>query len=225
FMLNEYEEFVYHEMIAHIPLFAHPAPKKALVIGGGDGGTVREILKHKSIKQVDFVEIDKMVFDVSKRFFKKLTSWKKDKRVNFFFEDGCRFIKDKENYYDVIIIDSTDPVDIGKVLFTKGFYADVKKALTKNGIMTAQTEDPFYSGDILRKTNKRIQSVFGKNRTHLYLAFVPTYPSGCWSFAFASKTNDIKIKNRAAGIKTKYYNKNVHLASFCLPNFVKELVE
>ena len=230
FMLTEKEEFVYHEMIAHVPLFAHPNPKRVLVIGGGDGGTVREVLKHKCVKSVDFVEIDREVIKVSKKYFKGLTSWmnnKKEKRVNINCTDGCRFVKAKKNYYDVILIDSTDPVDIGFVLFTKDFYRNVRKALRKNGIVVAQTEDPFYGGHLIRSINKRIRSAFGKKNTSLYLASVPTYPSGTWSFTFASrKTTPLTIRNKKTkSVRVKYYNKAVHKAAFALPEFVKELVE
>ena len=227
FMLNEYEEFAYHEMIAHVPLYSHPGPERVIVIGGGDGGTVREVLKHKSVKEVDFVEIDRKVYEVSRRYFRKLTSWHGDSRVNFRFVDGAKFIREKHNYYDVAIIDSTDPVDIGKVLFSAAFYSGVKKALKKNGVVAAQTEDPYYSGDLLRNANKRIKKVFGRAKTAVYTAFIPTYPSGCWTFNLASKTAlPGKIKNKQPVISgLKYYNKKVHRACFCLPEFVEKKVK
>jgi len=190
FMLTEKEEFVYHEMIAHVPLFSHPKPERVLVIGGGDGGTVREVLKHKVVKQVDFVEIDEEVIKASKKYFRGLTSWMRDKnekRVNVISTDGCKFIKKKKNYYDVVLIDSTDPVDIGMVLFTKEFYENVRRALRKNGIVVAQTEEPFFSGHMIKFIQKRIRHAFGRKNTHLYLAAIPTYPSGTWSFTFASR--------------------------------------
>ncbi len=227
FMLNEYEEFSYHEMIAHVPLYSHPKPEKVLVVGGGDGGTVRETLKHKTVREVDFVEIDRQVYEVSRKYFKKLTSWHGDRRVNFRFEDASAFVKKKKNYYDVIIIDSTDPVDIGEVLYTAAFYGDIKKALKKNGIVTAQTEDPYYSGDILKAVNKKMKKSFSPKNTALYTAFVPTYPSGCWTFGIAGRSfKPGKIRNsRPLPGGLKYYSKKVHEASFCLPGFIGNLIK
>ncbi|MCX8093450.1 MAG: polyamine aminopropyltransferase [Candidatus Goldbacteria bacterium] len=226
FMLTEKEEFVYHEMIVHLPLFAHPNPRKILVIGGGDGGTVREVLKHKTVKQVDFVEIDEDVYKVSKKYFKTLTSGlENDERVNFLFGDGIKFVAETKNKYDVILIDSTDPSDISGGLFTDEFYRNSKKILNKNGIIVAQSEGPFYDAPVINRLHKRLKNIFSK--VYLYLAYIPTYPSGCWSFTFVSDdlTPDI-IRNKKSKIKgLKYYNNDIHKGALLLPEFVKEIIK
>ncbi len=226
FMLTEKEEFVYHEMIAHLPLFAHPKPEKILIIGGGDGGTAREVLKHKTVKQVDFVEIDEDVYRVSKKYFKTLTNGlEQDKRLNFLFGDGVRFVVETKNKYDVILIDSTDPSDISGGLFSDKFYKNAKKILNKNGIIVAQSEDPFYDQYIIKNLHRRLKNIF--KQVWLYLAFIPTYPSGCWSFTFVSDnlTPEV-IRNKKSIISgLKYYNKGVHIGSLNLPEFVKEIIK
>jgi len=226
FMLTENEEFVYHEMIVHLPLFAHPEPEKVLIIGGGDGGTAREVLKHKTVKHVDFVEIDEDVYKVSKKYFKTLTKGlERDKRLNFLFGDGIKFVAETDNKYDVILIDSTDPSDISGGLFTDEFYKNAKKTLNKNGIIVAQSEDPFYDQNIIGRLHKRLKNIFKK--VWLYLAFIPTYPSGCWSFTFVSDDLSPEIirnkKSKISGLK--YYNKGIHKGALKLPEFVKEIIK
>ncbi len=225
FMLTDMEEFVYHDMIVHVPLFSHPNPENILVIGGGDGGTIREILRHKTVKRVDFAEIDEEVFKAALKYHKGLVGWVGDKRVNYCFSDGCEFIKDKKNEYDVVIIDSTDPVDIGEGLFTYEFYKNVKESLRKGGCMVAQTESPFYDPEFLLRGHAKIAKTF-KN-AHMYLAHIPTYPSGTWSFTFGSDSiTPFEIRNKKSGnIKCKYYTPAVHIAAFALPQFVQDLLK
>lgn len=226
FMLTEKEEFVYHEMIAHLPLFSHPEPQKVLIIGGGDGGTAREVLKHKCVKKVDFVEIDEDVYKVSKKYFKSLTKdLEKDKRLNFLFGDGIKFVTETGEKYDIILIDSTDPSDISGGLFTDEFYRNAKKTLNKDGIIVAQSENPFYDDIIIKRLHKRLKKIF-KN-VYLYLAFIPTYPSGCWSFTFVSdRLTPEVIRNKKSKIKgLKYYNEDIHKGALLLPEFVKEIIK
>ncbi len=226
YMVSDAEEFVYHEMLTHIPLFSHPNPQNILVIGGGDGGTVREILKHKCVKSVDFVEIDEDVYKVSKIYFKNLTKGlEKDKRVNFLFGDGIKFVKEKNNFYDIILVDSTDPSDISGGLFSTEFFKDVYKALKKDGMMVMQSESPFYDGEIISNVQKRLRKIFDK--TYLYLAFIPIYPSGCWSFSCGSKKYSIdKIRNKKSIIKgLKYYTPDLHKSILNIPQFVMDLIK
>jgi spermidine synthase len=225
FMLTDMEEFVYHDMIVHVPLFSHPNPQDVLVIGGGDGGTVREILRHNTVKRVDFAEIDEEVFKAALKYHKGLVGWVGDKRVNYCFSDGCAFVKDKVKTYDVVIIDSTDPVDIGEGLFTKEFYADVKKSLKPGGCMVAQTEDPFYDAEFLMRGHNKIRDTF--KQAHLYLASIPTYPSGTWSFTYGSDTiSPLEIRNKKTKkLKTRYYTPELHKAAFVLPQFVQDLIK
>jgi spermidine synthase len=226
FMLTEREEFIYHEMMVHLPLFAHPNPEKVMVIGGGDGGTVREVLKHNTVKQVDFVEIDEEVYKVSKKYFKTLTNGlEKDGRVNFLFTDGIKFVDETMEKYDVILIDSTDPSDVSGGLFTDEFYRNAQKTLNKNGIIVAQSEDPFFDAAFINRLHKRLKRIFKIVR--LYLAFIPTYPSGCWSFTFVSDdlTPEIKRNEKSKISGLKYYNKDVHKGSLLLPEFIKGIIK
>lgn len=228
-MFSQSTEFVYHELISHVPLFVHPNPKNVLVIGGGDGGTVRELLKHESVESVDLVEIDGMVVETSKKYFPEIAGELGNPRVNVLIEDGIKFVKTKSNHYDVIIIDSTDPIGPGEGLFTREFYGDCKKAMTDGAIMVAQTESPFYYPDVIRKLYKNYNSIF--SNVNMYIGAIPVYPSGTWSFCFCSDKFD-PIKDfsservEAAGFvkDLKYYNKDLHTGCFAVPNFAKELV-
>jgi len=226
FMVSEKEEFVYHEMLTHIPLFTHPSPENVLIIGGGDGGTAREVLKHKTVKNVDFVEIDEEVYNVSKKYFKNLTKGlEADKRLKFLFGDGIKFVKETENKYDIVLVDSTDPSDISGGLFSFEFFQDVYNILKKDGIMVMQSESPFYDGKIVSIVQDKLKKIF--KYVNLYLAFIPIYPSGCWSFSLASKKYDPRIiRNKKSKIDNlKYYNFEIHKAAFSLPQFAMDLTK
>ncbi len=227
-MLTEKDEFIYHEMIAHVPLFTHPEPKRVLVIGGGDGGAVREILKHESVEKVELVEIDEEVVNTAKIYFPEIASSLEDKRVEIKFQDGIEFVKSKNEIYDVILIDSPDPIGPAVGLFEESFYKDAFSTLNDSGIIVAQAESPFVYPDLIRQIN----SVFKKYLpiVRFYLANVPTYASGVISFVLGSKKFDpIKDFNpdrvKRFDSKLKYYNEQVHIASFALPNFFRELLE
>ncbi len=229
-MVTERDEFFYHEMIVHIPMLTHKNPETVLVIGGGDGGTVRELLKYDSVKHIDMVEIDGMVIEASKKYFPTVSSGLNDERVSVLVEDAIDFIKGKENIYDVVLIDSTDPIGPGEGLFNEGFYNNVKRALKKGGIVVPQTEGPFAQSENMRKTYKLLRKVF-KNVAP-YCGPMPTYPGGYWSWGFCSddveiplNSNEIDevLSNKIA--KTcKIYNRALHSAVFCVPNFVAELL-
>lgn len=224
-MVTDRDEFIYHEMIAHVPLCINPNAKKVLIIGGGDGGAVREVLKHPSIKKVHLCEIDKDVTDIARKYFPTLSKSLNDPRVEIFYEDGLKFIKEN-NKYDVIMIDSTDPIGPAVNLFRKDFYERVYATLVEDGTAVAQTESPFYHKEIINKLYSDIKTIFPIVK--MYTAFIPTYPSGMWSFAFCSKSfkpEDINLKEaRLIEKDTKYYNANVHQAAFALPNFAKKLI-
>jgi len=226
FMVSEKEEFVYHEMLTHIPLFTHPFPENVLIIGGGDGGTAREVLKHKTVKNVDFVEIDEEVYNVSKKYFKNLTKGlEADKRLKFLFGDGIKFVKETEDKYDIVLVDSTDPSDISGGLFSFEFFQDVYNILKNDGIMVMQSESPFYDGKIVSIVQDKLKKIF--KYVNLYLAFIPIYPSGCWSFSLASKKYDPRtIRNKKSKINNlKYYNFEIHKAAFSLPQFAMDLTK
>ena len=228
-MLTEKDEFIYHEMIVHVAMATNLNIKRVLVIGAGDGGTVRELTRYPFIEHIDMVEIDKMVVDVCKEFLPQTACKLNDPRVHLYFEDGLRYIRSKENEYDLIIVDSTDPFGPGEGLFTKEFYGNCFKALNETGIMVNQHESPFYQDDAvaMQRAHKRIVESFPISR--VYQAHIPTYPSGHWLFGFASKKyhpiKDFqKTKWNARGMQTRYYNTGIHVGAFALPNYVEELL-
>ncbi|MGM8214940.1 polyamine aminopropyltransferase [Bacillaceae bacterium W0354] len=224
-MTTERDEFVYHEMVAHVPLFTHPNPKKVLVVGGGDGGVIREVLKHPSVEKATLVEIDERVIESSKQFLPSIAGALDDPRVEVIIGDGFMKIAESENEYDVIMVDSTEPVGPAVNLFTKGFYAGIAKALKTDGIFVAQTDNPWFKADLIQQVYKDVKEIFPITR--LYTANIPTYPSGLWTFTIGSKIHDpLKVKEERFGdIETKYYTKELHQASFVLPKFVKDLTE
>jgi spermidine synthase len=229
-MLTEKDEFIYHEMIAHVPMAVHPDARNILVIGGGDGGTVRELIRYPSVENIDLVEIDEEVVEVCRRFLPQTADALNDSRINFYYEDGLKFIRRCHNMYDVIIVDSTDPFGPGEGLFTKEFYGNCYKALKDDGIMVNQHESPFYTEDAyaMQRAHKRIVESFPISR--VYQVHIPTYPSGHWLFGFASKKYhpivDLNAEKwNSLGIKTRYYNPKLHAGSFYLPNYVEELLK
>ena len=229
-MLTEKDEFIYHEMIVHVPMAVHPNPKRVLIIGGGDGGTARELLRYKNVESVDLVEIDERVVDISRKYLPQTACSFDDERLHCYFEDGLKFIRHCNNEYDLINVDSTDPFGPGEGLFTKEFYGNCYKALKEDGIMVNQHESPFYDEDAfaMQRAHQRIVKSFPISS--VYQAHIPTYPSGHWLFGFASKKYhpvlDFDAKRwNALGLKTRYYNANLHNASFALPNYVEELME
>ena len=228
-MLTEKDEFIYHEMIVHVPMAVRPEAKSVLVIGAGDGGVVRELIRYQSIGRIDLVEIDPMVIEVCKQYLPTTACGFEDGRVNVFYEDGLKYIRRFEDQYDLIIVDSTDPFGPGEGLFTKEFYGNCYKALTADGIMVNQHESPFYDEDAqaMQRMHRHIAEFFPESK--VYQAHIPTYPSGHWLFGYASKkfhpVHDLKaLKWNALGIKTKYYNTKLHAGAFALPTYVEELL-
>ncbi|MDR0930260.1 MAG: polyamine aminopropyltransferase [Clostridiales bacterium] len=229
-MLTERDEFIYHEMITHVPMAVHPKPKRVLVIGAGDGGTVRELSRYSCLEQIDVIEIDKAVVDLCKEHLPQTACGFNDPRVKVYYQDGMKYIRKLEAEYDIIIVDSTDPFGPSEGLFTKEFYGNCYKALADDGIMVNQHESPFYPDDAIamQRAHQRIVSSFETAR--VYQAHIPSYPSGHWLFGFASKkyhpVNDLRADEwNSLGITTKYYNTNLHRGAFCLPNYVEELLK
>ena len=186
-MLTEKDEFIYHEMMTHVPMAVHPDPRKILVIGGGDGGVIRELTRYEKIERIDMVEIDPLVVEVSKKYLPQTASRLDDPRVHIYYEDGLRFIRSVHEEYDLIIVDCSDPGGPGEGLFTKEFYGSCYKALKDDGIMVNQHESPFYEEDAMtmQRVHKRIVESFPISR--VYQVHVPTFPAGHWLFGFASK--------------------------------------
>lgn len=229
-MVTEKDEFIYHDMITHIPMATNPNIKKVLVIGAGDGGTIRELIRYKTIEHIDMVEIDEEVVKACKEYMPSLSVGLSDERVHLYFEDGLKFVRRKKDEYDLIIVDSTDPFGPGEGLFTKEFYGNCYTALNAEGILVNQHESVYYSSyaDSMKRAHKRIKESFPIAR--VYQAHIPTYPSGHWLFGFASKKYDPITdldadKWNQLGLKTKYYNTDLHVGAFAIPNYVKEQLE
>ena len=222
-MTTDRDEFVYHEMVAHVPLFTHPNPKSVLVVGGGDGGVIREVLKHPSVEKAVLVEIDGKVIEYSKKYLPNIAGGLDDARVEVIVGDGFMHIAEAVNEYDVIMVDSTEPVGPAVNLFTKGFYSGISKALKEDGIFVAQSDNPWFTPELIRDVQRDVKEIFPI--TKLYIANVPTYPSGLWTFTIGSKKHDplAVAPERFQEIETKYYTPELHTAAFALPKFVKDL--
>ena len=227
-MTTERDEAIYHEMLVHPPLHIHPGSENVLIIGGGDGGAVREALKYPGLRGVTLCEIDREVVEVARRFFPRLSKGLDDPRVEVVFEDGSRILQDLDNQLDVILVDSTDPIGAAKALFTKKFYSSCHKALKEGGILCAQSESPIYHTDIIRSIKADLLEA-GFQDVRFYTAPVPTYPGGFWSWVIASK-KEIKISDQAPLPREHYeamyyFNREILKAAFCLPNFFKKALE
>ncbi len=229
-MLTEKDEFIYHEMITHVPMAVHPHVKDVLVIGAGDGGVIRELTRYPEIERIDLVEIDGEVIEASKEYLPFTSCKMGDPRVNVYIQDGLKFIRRKKDEYDLIIVDSTDPFGPGEGLFSREFYGNCFKALHDDGIMVNQHESPFYEQDALamQRAHKRIIESFPFSR--IYQAHIPTYPSGHWLFGFSTKKyhplRDLdEARWNARNLKCKYYTTTLHRGAFYLPAYVEEMLE
>jgi spermidine synthase len=227
FQTSIFEEFIYHEMIAHVPLLTHPAPKRVLVIGGGDGGSVREAVRHEAVEVVEMVEIDGMVVEVSKKFLPEISSAMRDNhpKLQLSIGDGIAHMKKTENHFDVIIVDCSDPIGPGVGLFSREFYQDVYKALKPDGLFVQQTESPFYHRPLISRVYSDIRDFFPI--TKLYLAQIPLYPGGLHSFTIGSKQYDpetVALPDQLS-FSTRYYNLRLHRACFVLPNFAQQIIK
>ena len=223
-MTCERDEFIYHEMISHVPLFLHPKPYNVLIVGGGDGGTAREVLKHPYVQACTMVEIDELVVEVSKKFLGSIGTEFDNPRLKLVIEDGAQFVKNKKEEFDVILIDSSDPIGPGQILFEEPFYQDLHKALKPDGIVISQAESPMYEAKFQKKFYQQACRLFPE--VHFYNYYNLTYPGGFWSFLFCSKKwNPIKDFQQARldslSLKLKYYNSEIHRASFSLPEFMR----
>ena len=226
FQTSIFEEYVYHEMIAHVPLFIHPNPKKVLVIGGGDGGTVREVVRHDTVEKVEMVEIDGMVVEACKKYLPEISVAlnEPNPKLDLKIGDGIQHMADATNEYDVIIVDCSDPIGPGEGLFTPEFYKNVYKALKEHGLFVQQTESPFYHRELIKRIQKDVRAIFPI--TDLYLAHIPIYPGGCHCFTFGSKKYGPKDADTSRQtMEMRYHNAEVQQGCFALPNFVRELMK
>jgi spermidine synthase len=224
-MITERDEFVYHEMIVHVPLFVHPEPRRVLVIGGGDGGTVREVLRHKTVDRCVLVEIDDMVVDACRQFIPQTASCLDDPRVTVTIGDGVEFVAKTQEKFDVVIVDSTDPIGPATPLFGPEFYGNVKKTLTDKGIVVSQGESAFYAGDTQKALLRILAGLF--DRVNLYNYTNMSYPGGLWSFTFASRglrpVWDLEPERvQKSGLDFQYYSADVHRGAFAIPAFMRK---
>ncbi len=221
-----FDEFIYHEMIVHVPMFTHPNPKRVLVIGGGDGGSVRETSKHACVESVNWIDIDSKVIETCREYLPEWNSAIYDNPVvHLKIEDGIKHMQESQGLYDVIIVDCSDPVGPGEKLFMFDFYQDIFNALNEDGLFVQQTESPFYHRDLIRRVQKDVRSLFPITR--LYTANIPTYPSGLHCFTIGSKKYDPSSidTERALDFETRCYTPEAHKACFIHPKYVKELTE
>jgi len=229
---TEADEFIYHEMLAHVPVLAHGDAKKILIIGGGDGGMLREVLRHTSVELCTMVEIDPSVVELSKQHLPNHSAGAfDDPRTHLVFDDGAAFVKNPPHTYDVMIVDSTDPIGPGEVLFQDTFYANARRCLNPGGILVTQNGVPFMQPDELKNTVTHLKHLFSD--ASCYLATIPTYVGGPMAMGWA--TDNAELRNidseilderfKRAGIKTRYYSPAVHKAAFALPRYVSDIVD
>jgi len=221
--LTERDEFAYQEMIVHLPMCAHPNPKKVLIIGGGDGGVLREVCKHDSVEVVEMCEIDKMVPELSKKYLPTVSTHFDDPRLRLHIGDGCKFLDTKEAEYDVIIVDSSDPIGPAEVLFEKPFYRSMRKALRDGGIVCTQAECLWLHLDIIKNLLDQSKELY-KTAEYAFTT-IPTYPSGQIGFVLCSLRDDFTAsvpQRKLSSDKLRYYNEQVHAAAFVLPEFARK---
>jgi spermidine synthase len=224
------DEFVYHEMLTHVPIFAKGDVADVLIIGGGDGGILREVLRHTRVERATMVELDRAVVDLCTEYFPDISNGAfDDPRTDLVITDGVQFVAETDKRFDVIIVDSTDPIGPGEVLFTESFYADCHRCLKTGGILVTQNGVPFFQGDEVTNTYRRMGKTFADNG--FYTAVVPTYVGGFMTLGWA--TDDAVLKDvdlsvlkarfEEADMQMKYYTPEVHKAAFALPQFIKDL--
>ena len=229
-MLTERDEFIYDEMITHVPMAVHPNIKKVLVIGIGDGGVVRELTRYEQIKRIDLVEMDEMVAEACRQYLPDNACRLDDARVHISYGNALKFIRRCEDKYDLIIVDSNDPFGPSEGLFTREFYGNCYKALKEDGIVVNQQGSPFYAEDAtaMQRSHKHIASTFPICR--VYQAHIPTYAAGYWLFGFASKKyhpiDDLDPERwNSQHLRTRYYTTRLHVGAFYLPAFLEEMLE
>ena len=223
-MVTELDEFVYHELLSHVPLCVHANPRQVLVVGGGDGGTVREVLRHASVERVVLCEIDERVTRVCQEFMPSIAGQLDDPRVELVFADAAAYVKDSPGCFDAILVDSTEPIGPAAALFGEAFFRDLAQALRPGGVISSQAESPFYAPELVRSLFAAVRRVFAS--VHGYYGVIPTYPGGGWVFCLASheRSPEHVDLDRAAALATRYYSPGVARGAFALPPFMQELV-
>ena len=228
---TERDEFIYHEMLVHVPVLAHGAARRVLVIGGGDGGALEELFKHEDVETATLVDIDRTVIDLARRFLSSICQGAfDDPRLDLVIADGCKYVAETDQRYDVIIVDSPDPVGPGAVLFTADFYADCRRCLNDGGVLVTQNGVPFTQSEELRGSMTALKKLFAD--ACCYLTHVPSYVGGAMALGWASDDSELRrtpletLRKRfgQAGLETRYYTPAVHQAAFALPRYIEKLV-
>lgn len=229
-MLTERDEFIYDEMITHVPMSVHPNIQDVLVIGAGDGGVVKELTRYETVRRIDLVEMDPKVVEACRTYLPENACRLDDSRVHIYFDNALRFIRRSRDKYDLIIVDSNDPFGPSEGYFTREFYGICYNALHEDGIMVNQQGSPFYKHDAeaMQRSHKRIVNTFPISR--VYQAHIPTYAAGYWLFGFASKKyhpiDDLDAQRwLALNLKTEYYTTKLHIGAFYLPAFLEKMLE
>jgi spermidine synthase len=222
-MVTERDEFTYHEMLSHVALSSHPSPKNVLVVGGGDGGTAREAAKHSTVEEIVLVDIDQEVIDASREFFPSLSVGLDHPKVTVKAMDALEYIREKREQFDVVLVDSTDPVDFAEGLFKESFYRNVYNSLKDDGFMVAQTESPFAEPKILSDAVSEMKKVFPLVK--VFWGAMPTYPTGAWTYSIASKKHDPAEIRSDIPCDTRYYSEEIHRAAFVLPPFLEDIIQ
>lgn len=223
-MATELDEFVYHELLTHVPLCVHADPREVLVVGGGDGGTVREVLRHASVEHVVLCEIDERVTRVCQAHLPSLAGALEDPRVELVFADAAAYVANQRARFDAILVDSTEPIGPAAALFGEAFFRDLKAALRPGGVISSQAESPFYAPEVVRELFGVVGRVF--TSVHGYLGVIPTYPGGGWVFCLASDArgpSHVDLE-RAAALGCRYYSPAIAAAAFALPPFITKLL-
>ena len=223
YQLTEKDEFTYSEMMSHVPLCAHKNPERVLIIGGGDGAIMREVLKHECVKKCTLIDIDERVIESSKQYLPFAGCSFRDERADVKCMDAMKYIRETDERYDVVIIDSTDPVDFAAGLFQSGFYADVKRVMNPDAFMSELTESPFTDTKLMCQSIREMRKVFPLVR--MYWGVVPTYPSGMWTYGISCMNENAKPDIPVRDVKgTRYYTNEIHKSSFILPPFLEDLI-
>ena len=228
---TEKDEFAYHEMLSHVPILAHGKVKRVLIVGGGDGGVLKQVLRHRGVTSVTVVEIDETVIELCEEYLPLISEGAfKNPRTNLVIDDGFSYLAETTDSYDVIIVDSTDPFGPGETLFTEQFYNNCHSRLKMNGILVSQNGVPFIQEQEFVSSHNRLQNIF--KDTTFYLTVVPTYVGGYMALGWASDfeahrwvtRDDLAARYRGAGLTTRYYSPDIHKASFVLPPFITEMI-
>jgi spermidine synthase len=220
--ITERDEFFYHEMLVHMLLHSHPNPKKVVVIGGGDGGVVREVLKHASVEKVYFIEIDEEVINVSKKFFPEVASGMYDERVEIKCMDGAEFVKGRDGDIDVVIVDSTDIIGFAKSLFTVEFFKSVKDSLSEDGMFVSLSESLHFHKEMVIEVQEALKLIFPI--VDLYTATLATYAGNWWTFSAASKKLDLRTMRREFAVDTRYFSDEIHAQAWMPPKMYEKLM-